>query len=296
MLIALVKYTSSAIKNIVKSGLVGVLVSGFLLPTQAHEFWLAPTATPLFPGGSASLSLLVGEVFTGELVGFSKAQTAGLRQYTADGVKDLQVLVPAQPVAALQLPLARPGTHLIAYESQPNFISLSADKFHAYLHDEGLDFIKARREAEGTAERPGRERYRRFVKTLLDVREPLSASGALAARTSAADVTFSARVGQQLELVPLSDPLRLPVGDALSVQVLFEGRPLAGALLKAWHKRSGQLLIVRATTGSDGIASVNLPYAGPWMTSVVHMVPATGVKDTDWDSLWGNLSFVLPGK
>ena len=292
MLLCPIKYAFSAIKNIANKGLTAALLIGFFLPAQAHEFWLAPASAPLSPGGSASLSLLVGEMFTGELVGFSKEQTAGLRQYTADGVKDLQAMVPARPVAALPLPLAKPGTYLIAYESQPNFISLSADKFHAYLRDEGLDFIKARRDAEGTAERPGRERYRRFVKTLLDVREPLSAGTALA---STAEATFSTRAGQQLELVPLSDPLRLPVGEALAVQVLFEGRPLAGALLKAWHKRSGQLLTVRATTGSDGIVTVNLPYAGPWMISVVHMVAATGVKDTDWDSLWGNLSFVLPG-
>ena len=295
MFIGPVKYTQSAIKKIANSGFIGALLIGFLLPAQAHEFWLAPVAAPLSPGGNANLSLLVGEMFTGELVGFSTAQTAGLRQYTADGVKDLKAMVPAQPVAALPIPLARAGTHLIAFESQPNFISLPADSFHAYLHDEGLDFITTRREAEGTAKQPGRERYRRFVKTLLDVRVPLSSGTAPAAIASAADATFSTRVGQQLELVPLSNPLRLTVGGALAVQVLFEGRPLAGALLKAWHKRSGQLLIVRATTGSDGIATVNLPYTGPWMVSVVHMVAAVGVKDTDWDSLWGNLSFVLPG-
>ena len=296
MTVALVKPAREAIEKIASKRLAGLLLLiGCVLPVQAHEFWLAPVAGPLSAGGSANLSLLVGELFTGELVGFSAAQTAGLRHYTAGGVQDLKAMAPTQPVAALPLPLARPGTHLVAFESQPNFITLSADHFHAYLHDEGLDFIKARREAEGTAEQPGRERYRRFVKTLLNVRDVAGASAASGAPVQPADATFSTRVGQQLELVPLTNPLRLPVGGALPVQVLFEGRPLAGALLKAWHKRSGQLLIVRATTGADGIATVNLPYAGAWMVSVVHMVAATGVKDSDWDSLWGNLSFVLPG-
>ena len=30
------------------------------------------------------------------------------------------------------------------------------------------------------------------------------------------------------------------------------------------------------------------------MVSAVHMVAATGVKNIDWDSMWGNLSFVVP--
>ena len=82
-------------------------------------------------------------------------------------------------------------------------------------------------------------------------------------------------------------------GDALDLQVLFDDKPLAGALLKAWNRQGGQTLIIRAKTSVDGKATFNLPYAGGWMISVVHMVPVKGAKDIDWDSLWGNLSFKL---
>ncbi len=270
------------------------------MPLQAHEFWIAPVTAPLTVGSTARLKLLVGEQFTGELVGWSKPQTAQLRLISKAGVKDISSQVPGTAVADLPITLSAAGVHLVAFESQSHFISLSADSFHAYLHEEGLDFIKARREAQGTAQKPGRERYRRFVKTLLDVGEPAAAGAAPVAQASAVDATHASRVGQQLELIPLANPFRLPAGNALAVQVLFEGQPLAGALLKAWYKTdgqspSGQLLTIRATTGADGIATVNLPYAGPWMVSVVHMVAAVNVKDTEWDSLWGNLSFVLPG-
>lgn len=63
--------------------------------------------------------------------------------------------------------------------------------------------------------------------------------------------------------------------------------------MKAWHRRGGQTLIIRAKTAADGSASFDFPYAGPWMISVVHMVPVMGVKDVDWDSMWSNLSFNL---
>ena len=274
------------------------------LPAQSHEFWIAPAANPLQVGDTARLTLQVGEFFRGDTLAFAGPQTAALRHYTAAGVRDLAPLLSVRAtLPVLALPLATAGTQMVIFDSQPNFISLPADSFHAYLHDEGLDFIKATRLAAGTAAKPGRERYRRFVKTLLRVN---AAAQPNPAGPAAKDMTYAVRTGQRLELVPLSDPLTMAAGEALGVQVLLDGAPLAGALVKAWNKgdagpgnvagsqREGQTVIVRATTSADGQATVHLPYAGPWMVSVVHMVPAVGVKDIDWDSLWGNLSFSVP--
>lgn len=285
----LLKNLHDAMTDVMNAGR-GLALGIFLwvsMPLHAHEFWLEPVAGPVAAGGSARLALRVGEFFEGELLGFSAQQTVALRQYSAAGMRDLQRLLPLRSVVAtLDLPVPDPGTYLIAFDSQPNQIALSADRFHAYLHDEGLDFIKAQREANGSADKPGRERYRRHVKTLLRAAgvDPSAATP---------DMTWATRTGQRLEIVPLANPLALRPLDPLAVQVLFEGKPLAGALLKAWYKRDGQTLTVRATTAADGKATLTLPYAGAWMISVVHMVPAVGTRDIDWDSLWGNLSFYL---
>ena len=259
---------------------------------SAHEFWLEPLA-PVAVGGTAQLTLRVGEFFEGELVGFSTAQTAAIRQYTGTENRNLRAMLPLRnPVAALDLPFTTAGTHMVIFDSQPSMISLPAGKFEAYLHDEGLDFIIARRQATGASESPGRERYRRFVKTLISA-APVQ-TGAPAAAASAPDMTYAARSGQRLELVPLADPLLTPAGEALGIRVLFEDKPLVGALLKAWHRHDGQTVMIRAKTSADGTASFNLPFSGAWMISVVHMIPAAGTKGIDWDSLWGNLSFTVP--
>lgn len=263
------------------------------MPLQAHEFWIGPVTPALTVGDTARLTLHVGEFFEGEMLGFTASQTAAFRQYSAAGSKDLRALMPLRAVLpAFTLPVTTAGTHLVTFDSQPNTITLSADRFHAYLHDEGLDFIKTQRETSGMAEKPGRERYRRFVKTLLRV----SAAPNMVEQSSLAtpDMTYATLVGQRLEILPMTDPLALTPGDALSVRVIFEGKPLQGALLKAWHKQGNQTLTIRARTSADGIASFNLPYNGAWMISVVHMVPAIGTKEFDWDSLWGNLTFALP--
>jgi uncharacterized GH25 family protein len=281
----------SLMKKSCRALLALVLAAVCQVPAQAHEFWIAPVTAPLAASSTVRLSLWVGEQFTGELVGWSKAQTAGLRLVSQTGVQDISAQIPAAPVADLPIALVAPGTNVVAFESQSHTINLSADSFHAYLHDEGLDFIKAQRVATGQAKRPGRERYRRYVKTLLAVQ---GTNGS--AQEANSNPVHSQTLGQRLELVPVNNPLDMMPGQALSVQALFEGKPLPGALLKAWHKSSGQTVIIRASTNPQGIATVNLPYPGAWMVSLVHMVRVTGVPGVDWDSLWGNLSFSLPEK
>ena len=79
-------------------------------------------------------------------------------------------------------------------------------------------------------------------------------------------------------------------------RLLFDGKPLVNRLVKAWYKHDGQTLLIRTHSDSGGQVAFNFPYAGPWMLSVVHMLPATETADADWDSFWGNLTFDLPGR
>lgn len=259
---------------------------------DAHEFWLEPLSS-VAAGDTVPLTLMVGEFFEGVPVGLTTVQTAAIRQYSASGMRNLRDLLPLRsPVASLPLALTSAGTHMVIFDSQPSMIALPAGKFEAYLHDEGLDFIIARRLAAEASASPGRERYRRYVKTLVNAS---SAAGLVReAVAPASDRTYAIRSGQRLEMVPLSDPLLTPLGEAWSVRLMFEDKPLAGALLKAWHRQDDQTVMIRAKTSPDGTATFNLPFSGGWMISVVHMVPAIGVKDVDWDSLWGNLSFSVP--
>lgn len=260
---------------------------------QAHEFWFAPIASPQAVGDTVTLRLEVGEQFAGDPAGFSIPTTRTLRHYrTGQATSDLRpFLPPGAPEAEVTLALDTPGIHLLAYDSTPQHITLEASKFHAYLHDEGLDFVKAQREQSGTAQLPARERYRRHIKTLIAV-------GPTAQAVKELDTTYALHAGQRLELTPMRNPLALAPGDALPIRVTFDNQPLGNALVKAWHKHNGQLVMIRATTSATGEVHFNMPYAGDWMVSVVHMTPAVGSDEegVDWDSFWGNLSFHLPDR
>jgi hypothetical protein len=263
---------------------VALFATSACLQVHAHEFWAA--AAPFTPssGAQAAVTLHVGEYFSGDLVGINAAQTSALRLYSKDGPLDLMKQLPqGKALPELQFLFPHAGEQLVVYDSVPSTITLPAEKFHAYLHDEGLDAIIRQREAAGKAGEPGRERYRRNVKTLLRV-------------GGKSDASYGARSGQRLEIVPLADPYAKTAGESMTFALSFDGKPLAGALMRAWYKHDGQTLSIRARSDAQGKLSFTLPYAGMWMFSIVHMVPVIGVADIDWDSYWGNFSFELPAR
>ena len=245
---------------------------------------MLPKPFAVAPNGATRLTLNVGEYFSGDVIAFSTQYVAALHHYAQGVDADLLSKVSTTPtVGEFPIRLERAGTHLFSYDSQPNSIKLEGGKFNAYLHDEGLDAIVKQREVAGTLLKSSRERYRRYVKTLVQVGD-------------VPDATFGIRTRQRFEIVPTTDPLAAVAGDRLAFTLFFEQKPLANALLKAWRVNGEQTLMIRARTDSAGQVAFDLPYAGTWMLSVVHMIPAVGTAEYDYDSLWGNLTFSLKAR
>ena len=269
-----------------KIWLTGALLAAF--SASAHEFWMMPDRFLLPVREPVSLALLVGENFVGEAAPFGLSLVASLTLHTTAGAQDLRAVVPTEvPQVRVPMAFAQTGTHLLSLETHPRTIELSPDKFTAYLREEGLERVIAQREALGQSAAPGRERFRRHVKTLLSV-------------GGVSDASYGVRTNQLLELLPLANP-QAGLADgasfmSLPMQLLFDGKPLAGALVKAWHQGENQVTVLRARTDALGRFTHHLPWSGVWMLSVVHMVPVTGEPGVDWDSHWGNLTFELPAK
>lgn len=257
----------------------------------AHDFFLVPSAFRLQQGDSVKIQIHVSEYFPGESVKWNALGVLRFDQYRnvrrkhfvatlIDNLLDFQL---APDSSGVPLFLDEAGTYMFVLNWKARLIELEPKLFHQYLNAEGLDRVLKTREERGDAQKPGRERYSRFVKTFVQVGEGMVEG-------------WNEVAGQKIEIVPESNPSAAEVGDTLNVQVLYEGLPLHGALVSATYagyttKPDTYAQSVR--TDTDGGARFVLTHAGPWLVRVVHMVPLEGDREADWESFWASMTFFV---
>ncbi len=172
------------------------------------------------------------------------------------------------------------GIFALAVETQPKHITLSAEQFNEYLVADGLPHIYRLRAKEKTLDQPGRERYSKSPKALVQVGDG-----------GAGDP--SRVLGLTLEIVPLANPFRLKVGDTLRVRVLFRNEPLADANLGWDVPGDGESPSGTVRTDARGEAIVPIARTGLMTVRLTHMTrPRT--EEYEWESFWTTLTFRIP--
>jgi hypothetical protein len=255
----------------------------------AHEFWIAPSRYDAASGATLELSAVAGTGFRGERKPWSPDHAVRFTLRTAKAIDLARAASPGDMTWTRFVP-ADDGGALVAFESDFLPIELPAAQFNHYLKSEGLDAPLAARKGLAT---PGRERYRRCAKAWLPGSQPDRAT---------------APVGLPLELVPESAPGSTP---ELRLCVLWSGRPLAGALVKAWRtplaasgatrpvfERDSVAVAWQGRSDAAGRVTIPVREAGEWLVSVVHMeashsvwsLPGSSVA-ADWESTWASLTF-----
>lgn len=174
--------------------------------------------------------------------------------------------------------LGGPGEFLLSVDRAPVKIELAPAKFDAYLQEEGLEAIRAQRKARGEADKPGRERYTRHMKTLFHTGVRRVQQGMV-----------SRAIGQPLEIVILDDDTSAGGAAKLRVRVLFEGRPLRDAQIElSQRNQRGD----KSKTDASGEAVLASSASGVAILHLVHMRRCeTSCSDTDWESFWSSLTF-----
>ncbi len=260
-------------------------LSLFAAVAGAHEFWLSPSRYRCVAGDTLAIDARVGTGFRGESSPFAPTHTEQLLLHGA-GAQDLKRAGVNGAFQWARWVAADGGGALVTYQSTFKPIQLEAKAFDAYLKLEGLDSVVTARARFGSWAGPGRERFARCAKLWI-------------AGMDAQRATRPA--GMPLELIPLDVPGTRP---DLRVRLLWCGRPLAGALVRAWVQRldAGEVpvgvgsrdsvgAIVSVRTAADGSARVPVPRHGEWLVNAVHMVPSAARGVADWDSYWASLTF-----
>jgi hypothetical protein len=245
----------------------------------AHSFWLEPEDH--FPAADEEVRIgfKVGDAGEVSDWGLFWERIASLRLFGPEGVTDQQRAVrvtgPGEVGSAL-VSVRGEGSFVLAFESNPSFSDLEAERFNNYLEHEGLTAITAHREATRATGEDGTELYARRAKALLQVGEP---------RTD----NVTRPVGQILEIVPLQNPFSLEEGAPLDVQVLWRGEPLEGAQLSAAAlNATGEYETF--TTSADGVVRVRAPGAAAMLYSVVWGVPAPNDARADYFTIFASLT------
>lgn len=259
---------------------ISLLVISILLGLSlafGHEFWLQPSTFFASMGDKISVQVLVGEGFAGERSEGKKNRLIQYKHHTASTTTDLAPTLTGDTYGDVSVTLPTPGTHLFSFANTPKFLTMKADSFLLYLKEDGLDNVITARKQRGETDKPSRELYQRCVKTLVQVGPKT-------------DKTFAQHTGMMLEILPTKNPYDQRPGRLAEFKLVFDNKPLAGALVRYWNRdAANHLTEEKQRSDARGYARFRLR-SGANMVSVVRMVPGTDTT-ADWHSYWGSLTF-----
>lgn len=266
------------------------LVLPFLLctiPLEAHDFWLQPSRFWVAPAAKTPLTILVGHgparqnspMTDDRVVAFQSVGPRGRVNRKAE-------LHMARPGADAELAFAEPGTHVLLFASNYAPSNLPDLRFNDYLKEEGLIEAIRIRQKNGTTDAPGRELYSRRAKALIQVGRP----------GPQAQPQVTSRLGLSLEIVPERNPYTIGASRNFPVRVFFEGRPLAGALVKMTDLDADEKPVETHLTDQAGRAVFKARRQGQWQMNVVWSKPLASNRQADFATTFSSLTFGFPAR
>jgi uncharacterized GH25 family protein len=256
------------------------------VPLAAHDMWIEPATFAPEVGQVMSVRLRVGQDLLGDPLLLDPSLVNQFVVQDAAGVKPVVRRDGGDPAGLLRV--ASPGLLVIGYRSNPSPLESTADKFNQYLKEEGLDAVLAMRASRNETGAAAHELFSRHAKSLVFSGAPAEAPG-------------DRPLGFTLELVAERNPYALGPGQDLPVRLLYENRPLAGALVVAMN-RANPAEKLSARTDKDGRVRFKVRPGSPsssrgaggmWLIKAVHMVPAPAGTRAEWASFWASLTFEM---
>ncbi len=255
-----------------------VLLLPFWLALHAHDLYLLPDSFHVKTGALLKVGFHNGDSFPESEVAPQLARLQDAQLIGQNGKSMVQNLRISSKETLGTVKIPGMGSFLLSVRTVPNLIELAPDKFLDYLKEEGLsDVIEWRAKHQETG-KPGRERYTKYAKSLL--------------QSGSSDAFYQHSLGFPIEIIPLADPYTLQAGGTLPVLVMSQGKPAAGLQLEAaWAFHEQHKTIVIGRTDADGNISVPIAKAGIWRFHTLRMERCMDTAVADWESSWASLTF-----
>ena len=255
-----------------------IFLFAFSTAIFAHEYWFEPETFFLAPNQKTAIHLYVGDglIKDREERPFQFSMTSMFDLFSIEKTWDLKTSLTDGAMPIYDFSAAKAGNYLLAMNRNWAYIKIEPQKFEDYLREDGMEYIIAEREELGERNKEGRERYSRYLKSLLEV-------------DARRDDVYKKQLGQKLEITPLENPYSKKIGDKLGFQILFDGKPLAGRTVFADNRGSATQ---KMTTDKNGKITMKIDNSDLWLVRLVNMRRcATDCNEADWESFWGALTF-----
>jgi hypothetical protein len=221
------------------------------------------------------LRLFVGQDFKGDSVPYFPQKFERYIVAGPAGTQPIPGVLGDEPAGTVTP--AAPGLYVIGLHTKPDSVSFDTpEEFEQYLLKEGLERNLTLHQQRRKPGKKIEETYFRCAKSLI------------AAGTISDDADRI--LGLPLELIAETNPY---LTRTLRLRLLYQGKPLSGALVVAFNKAE-PLAKLKARTDDNGRVEFTLPRSRTWLVTSVHMIPASFFSGYDWESLWASLTFERP--
>ena len=236
----------------------------------SHDFWIEPSSFRPAANGPLLLRLWVGPAFQGEPMPRLDTLMVRFNLWDSEGERGVPGREGTDPAGALLA--GKVGPLWIYYFSRASSVVLEGAKFETYLKDEGLEEISRFRALRGETASSAKDNFVRCAKAFLSVGGPTG------------NRDYDHGFGLPLELMLEADP---SASEQLPVRLVYQGKPVQGALVTVFHKNSP---VPKASLRTDAKGRVLLPLdgSGMWLVKSTHMEPD---GDGQWNSYWASLTF-----
>ena len=274
----------------IKTALSSLLILMSIASAEAHQTYLISDLYDLKPGTDNYLMLRNGTYhesgysITRKMSRDISIVMGGIRKTPPDNeVRDVDSN-PNYKSTYIKVFAGTEGTGLGGVAAHPDYIALPAEIFAHYLEHEGMTEALAEFKATNKLETI-RERYTKHAKGIFQVGKPLTDD-------------YKRKLDYKAEIFVEQNPGAVKVGDDMSIQVLFEGKPLKNQYVYVSHATKEapanasipELSAYSLRTDENGRATLKITKKDKWYIQMIHMQKIDD-EDADYESNWSTITF-----
>ena len=188
----------------------------------AHDVFIMPEQFRIRLGDTVKIGFHSADGFPDSTGAPKRLQLASL--HTAQGPSPVSWIEEGKRMVGNVMPVAA-GHVVVGVVNAPATETMKPASFLDYIKEEGLSHVIDSRADRGEADKPAREKYTMYAKSILLVGQP--------------DGAYRRALGFPIEIVPEVDPYAIKNGESLPVQVLFRGAPARGLQVMVASTTSG---------------------------------------------------------